>query len=151
MRTLMVITLAIALLGCAHHPPQAPESPAGAMVQGVGYSQVGDIVTLEFDPTRFENATHDFTGGWKHLSMLTITTVDAAGEFNGWSKSAWPMERAGTRWVLRKPRAEFGTATTYQFKYVINGEWWVEPPRNAANQQGTGFVNNASNLVLILK
>jgi len=136
--------------GCAHSPPSEVASPM-KVEPGLGYSQKGDVVTFQFNPSEFEDVTADQTGEWRKLATVTIDDVHVAGEFNGWSKTEWPMVRSGSRWTLSKKKSELGSADTYQFKFVVNGNQWVEPPKRASNQAGTGFVNNASNLVMVLK
>jgi len=48
--------------------------------------------------------------------------VFLAGEFNGWSTTATPMQRKGGDWIvdlLLEPGK-------YQYKFVINGEWYQD-------------------------
>ncbi len=70
-----------------------------------------------------------------------------AGSFNGWSADGW-----GGQWALSDPdddgiwegtfsrenlRAEAGQPYP-QFKFVVNGSRWMEPPAGAPNARGDG-------------
>ncbi|MBN1825105.1 MAG: hypothetical protein JW958_02485 [Candidatus Eisenbacteria bacterium] len=53
--------------------------------------------------------------------------VNLAGEFNGWSADAMPMQRGdGGAWNLVVPLAP----GTYRYKFVVNGTDWKEDPDN---------------------
>lgn len=64
-------------------------------------------------------------------------TVAVAGDFNQWSPSARPLRRdAGGRWSVsvKLPPG------TYHYRFVVDGDRWVEDPLNnerAANDYGT--------------
>ena len=116
----------------------------------MGYRLAGGKVVFEFAPGSFAEVTRDMSGEHEPLSSFEVTDVHVAGEFNDWSKSAWPMRRSGDRWRLTRAAKELGTARTYQFKFVVNGAWWVEPPVSASNGYDLHFMNGARNLVLTL-
>lgn len=64
-------------------------------------------------------------------------TVAVAGDFNQWNPSARPLRRdAGGRWSVsvKLPPG------TYHYRFVVDGDRWVEDPMNserAANDYGT--------------
>ena len=52
-------------------------------------------------------------------------TVNLAGNFNGWSKTANPMKNDGSGlWTITLSLSP----ETYQYKFVVNGSEWVEDP-----------------------
>lgn len=86
-------------------------------------------------------------GGWlfSFRAPTGARTVHLAGEFNGWSTSAWLMNDAdgdGT-WTLTVP-LESGRA--YQYKYVVNGAEWVTDPWAEATDP-----NNYNNGILFTR
>ncbi|MBK8166880.1 MAG: hypothetical protein IPK64_13135 [bacterium] len=64
--------------------------------------------------------------------------VCLAGEFNGWSDSANPMTKAGDVWTLKLDLAP----GSYQYKFVVDGNW----KQDAANPEAApdGFGGNNS-------
>lgn len=64
-------------------------------------------------------------------------TVTVAGDFNQWSPSARPLRRdAGGRWSVsvKLPPG------SYHYRFVVDGDRWVEDPLNSAravNDYGT--------------
>lgn len=61
--------------------------------------------------------------------------VCLAGEFNGWSPDAWPMER-GSDGVFRRevPLAR----GVYRYKFVVDGEWTPDPANPLREEGGHG-------------
>ncbi len=57
----------------------------------------------------------------------TATTVSVAGEFNGWSANANPMVNNNGTWTANVP---VQPNTSYQYKFVVNGNTWVSDPNN---------------------
>ena len=56
-------------------------------------------------------------------------TVTTAGDFNGWSASAWPMTRlTQTNFWYRSENFEMDARLDYQF--VLNGSSWILDPEN---------------------
>ena len=60
------------------------------------------------------------------LARADARSVSVAGDFNGWSVSAHPLTRSGSRNVWRAvvtlPPGE------HVFMFVVNGTEWVVPP-----------------------
>lgn len=66
--------------------------------------------------------------------------VAVIGDFNGWDTAAWPMhaDRPG-RWQAIMPSPPPGR---YHYKFLIDGERWVDDPENAAKEpDGFGGFN----------
>ena len=69
-------------------------------------------------------------------------SVHIAGSFNGWSKTATPMQRSGDGWV-RVVELDQGV---HHYKYVLNGSTWVNDPHSMhefEQPDGHGGVNSA--------
>ena len=67
-----------------------------------------------------------------------ITTVHLAGEFNAWSATATPMTLDDGAWVAH---VELDSATTYQYKFIINGNWISDMCNDATwGHAALGFV-----------
>ena len=68
-------------------------------------------------------------------------TVTTAGDFNGWSASAWPMTRlTQTNFWYRSENFEMEARLDYQF--VLNGSSWILDPENP-NTCPSGFGPNS--------
>ena len=139
-------------------PPGEAGSAPGAQaasptLPAEGYTIVGETVRFVFDPSRFESATDGVSGEWARLNTIKIFSVYLAGDFNNWSPSAWLMRPAGPTgsvYLLERGFAELGGSGSHAFKFVINRNWWVEPPRTAPNQAGTNLTNRSSNFELVI-
>ncbi len=81
-----------------------------------------------------------------------IKQVNLAGDFNGWSpdsKKYLLKKIDNTIYTLTLSKAEIGKkGETKQFKFVLNGKYWIEPPAEAENKL-TGKDGN-TNLLLRL-
>jgi hypothetical protein len=106
---------------------------------------------FEFDPSEYVNVTRDTDGEWLTIGDVSVGAVAVAGDFNHWSKAAWPMsEVRGGVYELRRELSAFEGRRDWSFKFVVNGSYWVEPPEGARNrvQSGVWAVNRSYNLVL---
>jgi hypothetical protein len=128
----------------------APRSPAGA--EDVGYRAEGDLVVFEFDPRRYESVTHNMTGEWLKISDIAVRSVVVAGDFNGWSRDAWPMQDTGKGvYELVRSADDFAGRPEWLFKFVVNAVYWVEPPDQAPNRVPVGPDSPNQNLVLRMR
>jgi len=117
-----------------------------------GYRLKNVSVIFEFDRANYEYVTSDESGVFAKIEDVNIRQVCVAGEFNSWARDKWIMQKVGKdRFRFEKRVSEFGSKPEWQFKFVINGSYWVEPPTDAVNRIPTGFMNNSFNLVLRLK
>jgi hypothetical protein len=144
MRVLLMATVLVSLSACA------------AWAEGdtpVGYRVEGSEVVFEFDAAEYESVSRGDTGDripTGQVLLSSSSTVAVAGEFNGWSTDAWVMAcwKPGA-YELRRPLAEFADRPYWAFKFVIDGNLWVEPPASAPNVVPTGLGNDSHNLVLV--
>lgn len=93
-------------------PPirHSPETDPGAQPPSITVARgtAGWLVTFHFAPD------------------AAIKRVTLAGTFNGWSSSAAPMQPAGGEWTAKLDLP----AGAYQYKFVLDGDRWIEDPRN---------------------
>lgn len=143
------LLVAVLLAGCATAPQPGKEEPK----KTYGYAIEGATVVFSFDPKDYSVATNGRTGEFKALESLgPFHRVAVAGPFNAWNAEAAAMERQATGgYVAAIPTSELESfGFRVQFKFVIDGQWWVEPPLRASNKAGTGLGNLSANLVVDL-
>ena len=111
----------------------------------VGYHIDGDEVVFEFEPAMYGRR------------LAPDAKVFLAGEFNHWldntngritnSYPQWVMQRMDDgHYTLHKPIADLRDRSQWQFRFVIDGQQWVEVPDSAVNRDELGGMAN-----LILK
>ncbi len=138
----LAIALSAALMGCATAPAVEPS----AQYQSNGYTIQDDTVIFEFFPAKHLWVTNGVSGDWVRLNSIPLRSVAVAGDFNGWGKEPMLMVfdgEGGFYFPLEKERLTSGV--TYQFKFLINDEWWVEPPKNSLNAKATDLSNGSAN------
>lgn len=140
---ILILLLASATLAWA----QPEEEPYRA------YYFEGDEVVFEFDLRYFAEATLHKTGERVDFDDLNIYEVAVAGDFNNWSRKKWKMKKVGPqRYQLRKRIEDFDDAFKWEYKFVINGQYWAEPSEEITNKSkvihGELVFNEAYNLSL---
>ena len=69
----------------------------------------------------------------------TATVIFLAGSFNDWSSAATPMTKEGSGdWSKSLPLAP----GRYEYKYVVDGEWWCAPGCTSHSLHCTDCVKN---------
>lgn len=58
----------------------------------------------------------------------TANSVSVAGDFNGWDQRATPLKRNGSG--LWSTEIEIRQARRFQYKFVVDGQRWIEDPSN---------------------
>lgn len=100
-----------------------------------GYFFEGDEVVFEFDLRYFGEATRHHTGERVDFDDLDVYEVAVAGDFNNWSRKKWKMKKVGPqRYQLRKRITDFDDAIQWEYKFVVNGKYWAEPPEDIRNK-----------------
>lgn len=90
---------------------------------------VDDAMVFRFEPNAYKTLTADEGGAVSDLGSLQIDSVAVAGTFNDWDRTAWQMNRTEDGgFELSKPLAAFSDQPYGEFKFVINGKLWAEPP-----------------------
>jgi hypothetical protein len=83
----------------------------------------------------------------KVMDITTVKTVNVAGSFNDWNpkNKGYVMTKSGDRtFTLELPKSAFDAAKKNMFKFVVNGDSWLEAPASAEN------VNESDNRNLVL-
>jgi hypothetical protein len=142
---LTLVTLALA--GCATHSMIARTATGP---RPFGYTIAADQVVFMFRPLDYAFMTRGPANEWVAADSVRIDRVAVAGEFNRWSTDALPMARAGDAWTTTRPIREFESERPLQFKFVINGQFWAEPPAEATNRAPAPDNSHVANLRLIL-
>lgn len=129
---------------------QANATKSGQSTSTFGFTDRGDSVEFVFG----QQQTIRIGGVEVVLEkrFSEINQVNVAGDFNGWSpdNSKYQMTKAGgTLFKIRVSKSGLGAkGTSHQFKFVLNHQYWIEPPAEAMNKF-TGTDGN-TNLTLRL-
>ncbi|NJL14199.1 MAG: hypothetical protein HC913_15105 [Microscillaceae bacterium] len=101
----------------------------------MGYRIENGQVVFEFDLRDYQQATQDGQHQVYDFRDLDVVEVAVAGEFNNWSKDGWKMRQIDDyRFQLRKKLKDFDGKFEWQYKFIVNEKYWVEPPVKARNQ-----------------
>ena len=102
-----------------------------------GYRIEGDEIVFTFNKDDYNEVSHDGFGNRKHFDDLTVENVVVAGQFNNWSKDKWQMKKIdNNNYELRKKIKDFTDEFSWEFKFVINNEYWAEPTSKDPNIVG---------------
>lgn len=88
----------------------------------------GEEVVFEFDRRAYEKAVRASDSSFVDFADLGILQVVIRGNFNYWTEEDWVMRRVDEyRYQLRKHLKDFKDAPNWQFKFLINGNYWAVP------------------------
>lgn len=159
-KKLLLFALVLGAAGCSQKSgiadaakksePEATHVAAPAASSVAGYTQSGSDVVFTFDPANMVSYTDGSSNELVDVKTVQIQKVAIAGEFNGWSSDANPMELKGTVWTTTLKTSELGTGQV-PFKFVVNGQYWVEPPATATNTLDNGMGNGGKNYIYTAK
>lgn len=166
--TLTVFLLLAAFLGKAQQNEVISSANEG------GYLISGDTLLFVFDPKLYTLTTQEM-GGMKNLNKLKMKEVFVSGTFNDWEKAnksyKLALQEDGTYTLAvnltearkSKPVVYYYNGKKYssgnertspneiEFKFVINGEYWVEPARQFTNVVNSGEWDGPLNFIIKLK
>jgi hypothetical protein len=102
----------------------------------VGYLDKGDSIEFQFGNQKTIKV------GLMEIDLdkrrEEIKRVNIAGEFNGWNPdhAQFAMQKMNNKtYKLVLHKKELGKkGETKQFKFVLNGKYWIEPPAEALNK-----------------
>ncbi len=116
------------------------------------YSWEQNEVVFRFDPNTYMDMNTSY-GMWRKLPGVKIRNVYVSGEFNNWATQSkdFIMEKQGEIYVFRMQVEPKGGLKRLQFKFVINGKYWVEPKASCANVIDSGAGWGSKNYILYLK
>ncbi|WP_040280907.1 hypothetical protein [Psychroserpens damuponensis] len=93
-----------------------------------GYRYDGNYVIFTFSKFDYEEFTKDNSNDFIKFEDLNINNVVVAGEFNNWSKYDWKMQKINDHtYELRKHINDFKDEFTWEFKFIVNNQYWAEP------------------------
>lgn len=93
-------------------------------------------VVFEFDSRVYAKADADGKLDKLDFADLKIYDVVVSGNFNDWSKEGWRMKKLSRhKFQLRKPIEQFNDPFTWEFKFLVNGQYWIEPLPGADRQK----------------
>jgi len=101
-----------------------------------GYHVEGDEVVFTFDKRDYKEVTHGETEKRELIDRndFVIEKVAVAGQFNDWAKDEWIMTKLDkNRYEFRKKIADFVHEFSWEFKFIINENYWAEPQKNVSN------------------
>jgi Glycogen recognition site of AMP-activated protein kinase/Carbohydrate-binding module 48 (Isoamylase N-terminal domain) len=88
----------------------------------------GEDVVFEFDKRAYAAAQRGQDSLAADFADLGVLEVAVSGNFNNWSKEGWKMQRVDeNRFRLRKKVEDLRGVPNWQFKFVINGSYWMPP------------------------
>ncbi|MET2983966.1 hypothetical protein [Aureibaculum conchae] len=98
------------------------------------YSIEGDSVIFNFDVRHYKKFTKDNSPRRVNADNIDIYEVTLSGQFNNWSRHLWKMKKTGTyTYQLIKKITDFDDKFLWEFKYLINNEYWAEPDKSFDN------------------
>ena len=142
MRPILVLALAGVALA-------APLARPATGAEAVGIAVTADSVVFRFVPSQYRMVVSGRTSRWSRVRDLAVREVTVAGPWNQWSAEAWPLHHVGRAWELRCPLSSVADHDTVSFKYVLNGEYWVQPPPDCPNQLNAGIGDTTMNLFFV--
>nr|WP_321234099.1 hypothetical protein [uncultured Psychroserpens sp.] len=93
-----------------------------------GYRFEGNDVVFTFNKDDYEKFTDNTSEEKIKFENLTIDNVVVSGEFNNWSLYDWKMAKVNeTTYELRKNINDFKDEYTWEFKFIVNNQYWAEP------------------------
>jgi hypothetical protein len=101
------------------------------IVRGLGPTVIAPRLVLPL-PSREGNVVFRLRG----FSAARIVAV--AGTFNGWNQSQYLFEQVGDEWICKLPLPE----GTYQYKFIVDGNWLVDPTNPTIVRDRRGFENS---------
>lgn len=98
------------------------------------YSIEEDVVVFNFDVRDYKKFNKDNSPRRVDAEYLDIYEVTLSGQFNNWSRHEWEMEKTGVyTYQLIKKITDFDDKFLWEFKYLINNEYWAEPDKSFDN------------------
>lgn len=113
-----------------------------------GYTKNDSEVVFSFNPNQYINLSGN--GMWSNdLNSIKIKSVCLASELNSWNPKDknYLMKKNGNIWEIKIPYKLLGTEKTIEFKFVINGKFWVEPQKYMKNTVQAGNWEGSKNFV----
>lgn len=117
-----------------------------------GYRLEGQEVVFRFNPIDYQEITSMWQGGTEGIGKIKkIKTVVLASQLNDWNPKdkRYTLLKKDKVWEIRIPLQYFSIDQCTEFKFVINGRYWVEPMKQAANQTKAGDWEYSNNYFFV--
>lgn len=118
-------------------------SPIGGLALAAGISAIMLLAGMGVERTRVQPGVAQ--ADTVHLVRFVIAapgaqSVAVAGDFNGWSRSATPLEQldGNGQWTVTLPLS----AGRHEYAFVVDGERWVPDPFATAARDEFGQVSS---------
>tara|TARA_R110002072_G_scaffold109335_7_gene236626 strand:+ start:8635 stop:9603 length:969 start_codon:yes stop_codon:yes gene_type:complete len=99
-----------------------------------GYRIDGDEIVFTFDKREYMKITDDKSQKRMDFDDFDIKNVVVSGEFNSWSKNSWKMKKVDENiYELRKKISAFDDDFEWEFKFIVNNNFWAEPSESITN------------------
>ena len=100
-----------------------------------GYKIDGDYIVFTFDKRDYESGTDHNSNERLDFDDFDIKNVVVAGNFNKWSRKKWKMVKVDSNiYQLRKKISDFDDDFNWEFKFVVNNNYWAEPSKEVINK-----------------
>jgi 1,4-alpha-glucan branching enzyme len=80
------------------------------------------------------------------LEAVDAVEVILMGDFNNWNPKRHPMKSAGNGMWNKTVMLPFGT---YEYKFIVDGDWRLDPKNNQMCANCFGSQNNVLNLTML--
>jgi len=99
-----------------------------------GYRIEGNEIIFSFDKRDYEKVSENNYGQILDFEDIDINNVVVSGKFNNWSLHKWKMIKLNeNNYELRKKIDDFTDEFSWDFKFVVNNNYWVEPSKEDIN------------------
>jgi 1,4-alpha-glucan branching enzyme len=94
------------------------------------------LETITCAPPRIENGKVLFS-----FQGDRATSVSLAGDFNDWDSNRTKLDK--DKHGFWRTALDAPAPGVYQYKFIVNGEWWLEDPNNGVTApDGQGGLNS---------
>lgn len=99
-----------------------------------GYRIDGEDIVFTFDKRDYAKITDEKSQRKMDFEDFDIRYVVVSGQFNLWSRDSWKMKKINENiYELRKKVSDFSDNFEWEFKFVVNNNFWAEPSEKMAN------------------
>lgn len=127
------------LLGACTNYPRSGEDGGNVTL---GYRIDRGEVVFVFDKRDYERASKNGSLREMEFSDINIHKVAISGEFNKWCEDGWKMKQVDENiFELRKKLKDFDDKFEWEYKFVVNDQYWAEPPVKASNRRDAGIMS----------
>ena len=99
-----------------------------AQEQAAFYYFEGADVVFQFNGDAYLKTFEDQEGEKMAFGDLDINDVLVSSDLDTWSKDDWSMKKVGPNvFQLRKKIKSFGNGFSWNFKFLVNQKYWIEP------------------------